>query len=52
MWEVNTSLNVHNLHKMYAHWKYEQGGNIELATLLRVLNLLGVTLGEFFDGFD
>lgn len=30
----------------------EQGGNIELATLLRVLNHLGVTLGEFFKGFD
>lgn len=34
------------------YWKYEQGGNIELATLLRVLNLLGVTLGEFFKDFD
>jgi transcriptional regulator with XRE-family HTH domain len=34
------------------YWKYEQGGNIELATLLRVLNLLGVTLGEFFENFD
>ena len=33
------------------YWKYEQGGNIELATLLRVLNLLDVTLGEFFKGF-
>ena len=33
------------------YWKYEQGGNIELATLLRVLNLLNVTLGEFFKGF-
>jgi len=34
------------------YWKYEKGGNIELATLLRVLNLLGVTLGEFFEDFD
>lgn len=34
------------------YWKYEQGGNIELATLLRVLNLLDVTLGEFFKNFE
>ena len=34
------------------YWKYEQGGNIEFATLLRVLELLNVTLGEFFKDFD
>ncbi len=33
--------------------KYENGGNIKLSTLIKILNFLGVSLKEFFsEGFD
>jgi transcriptional regulator with XRE-family HTH domain len=33
--------------------RYEQGKDIQLSTLVRVCNALGVTLNEFFsEGFD
>lgn len=32
--------------------KYEAGANIQLNTLIKILNAFGVSLEEFFKGFD
>ncbi len=34
------------------YWKYEQGKNIEIKTLLRILSLLDISIVEFFKGLD
>lgn len=34
------------------YWRIEKGSNITLQTLLKICDLHGITLGEFFKYFD
>lgn len=35
-----------------AYWRLETGANFELKTLIKICNVLGVSLEEFFKGID
>ncbi|RFZ85107.1 XRE family transcriptional regulator [Mucilaginibacter terrenus] len=41
----------HNLSRAQV-WRYENGEDLKLSTLVRVLRALNITLEEFFKGFD
>lgn len=41
----------HNINRPQ-YWRYENGQDLRFSTLLKVIDALGVTVEEFFEGFE
>lgn len=41
----------HNINRPQ-YWRYENGQDLRFSTLLKVIDALGVTVDEFFEGFE